>query len=62
MKRKNLFVCLATVLSLTVLSISPLSSKQESFNAVKNSTNKMICGDKTEPCPVYIHSVRPRYI
>ena len=54
MKRKKLFVCLATVLS--------LSSKQESFNAVKNSTNKMICGDKTEPCPVYIHSVRPRYI
>jgi len=61
-KRKKLFVCLVAVLSLNVLSFSPFILKQEAFNTVKNSTNKMICGDKTEPCPVHIHSVRPKYI
>lgn len=62
MKRKKLFVCLVAVLSLNALSFSAFLLNQESVNTVTNSTNIMICGDKTEPCPVHIHSVRPKYI
>ena len=61
-KRKKLFICAVAILSFNMLSISPLFSKQASFNAVKSNTNKMICGDKTTACPVNIHSVRPNYI
>lgn len=63
MKRKISFVCFVTLLSLNVLGISSLLSKQTTINTVRNNINRLICaGEKVEAPPVNIHSIGPKNI